>query len=124
MRGYSTRMKMLRPVVSVLGGVLGTATLPRVGSPLRQCYASHVAVRDEDLDVFAALLRAARSECARRGMTHLTMGFDERHPFAAVIERSCRPVVSRSVVYTVHWDGVPSPLPPNDSLVHLEVATL
>ncbi|MHC5055084.1 MAG: hypothetical protein ACYTKD_10255 [Planctomycetota bacterium] len=122
--GYSSRLKALRPLARLLGRFLGTPELPKIGAALRQCFASHIAVVDDDPFVLRSLLDEACRRSRRLGITHLTFGLGEGHPSAEMVARTYRPIVSRSVIYTVHWDGVPAAAPANGAIPHLEVAVL
>jgi hypothetical protein len=100
-RGYERRLALLRPAINGLAPLLGTPRLPAVGAALPHAYVSHVAVDDDDPEVFATLWAAARDAAAGRFL-YLVAGFAERHPFVAVIRRRAR--AYRSVIYAVCWE--------------------
>lgn len=103
--GYSRRMRLARPLVNLLGPLLGTPRLPRAGDLLRDAFLSHLAVDDDDPALLRALLAQALRE-ARGAHDVLALALDPRGPlFEAARGFPHRPYPS--VLYAVHWeDGV------------------
>ncbi|MDQ2912526.1 MAG: GNAT family N-acetyltransferase [Chloroflexota bacterium] len=60
-------------------------TLPRPGEILRELHVTHIAVADDDPDLFAALLREAWRRFSP-GYHFLTFGLAEGHPLLAALE--------------------------------------
>ena len=124
-RGYSRRLSRLRLLSNMFAPLIGTPRLPAVGRPLRQCYISHIAVDDDNPQVFDALLTEAYNDCQRRRFHYLTLGFAERHPLLQVVRNRFRAIVSKSILYTVYWDDGETAASALDGRIpHIEVAVL
>lgn len=100
-RGYSPRLARWRPLINAIGPWFGQPRLPEVGSALPLTYLSHVAIDDDDPQVFAALLSAA---CADRNRWYV-IGLSSRSPLLAAIPRRFRGRTYHSNLYTVEWPG-------------------
>jgi hypothetical protein len=124
-RNYGATMRRWRPIVEISARLFGTPRLPSPGRPIPHVYLSHVAVDDDDVDVFSALLARAYNEARERRHACLVAGFAERHPFLPVIQRSYRAWTYSSILYAVCWDGGTAALEGIDRRVpHLEVGLL
>jgi hypothetical protein len=100
-RGYGQPLRAARPLLDLGARVLTGRALPQPGEPLHCAYLSFVCVADDDLDVFAALLRAVAAAGRRHQL--LLACFDERDPLLAVARRSPH-YETRSRLYVVSWD--------------------
>lgn len=121
--GYSRRMRLGRPLVNLLGPLLGTPRLPRAGGILRDAFLSHLAVDDDDPAVARALL--AQALRAARGVHDVaTLALDPRGPlFEAASALPHRPYPS--VLYVVHWeDGAAAADALDDRPAAIEAALL
>jgi hypothetical protein len=125
-RGYSPLLSRTRPLVNLLGALVGVPPLPAVGEQLDVGYVSHLAIDDDDPEIFEVLLRAAHADAAARDLRYLVVGFARRHPLLAVAKRLYRHRVTASTLYAVHWDdGAADAAALDPSLVaHPEVAIL
>jgi hypothetical protein len=124
-RSYGATMRRWRPVVEISGRLLGTPRLPSPGRPIPHVYLSHVAVDDDDVEVFGALLARAYNDARERGHACLVAGFADRHPFLRVIQRTCRAWTYSSILYAVCWEGGKAAVERIDRRVpHLEVGLL
>jgi hypothetical protein len=124
-RGYSTRLAIARPVSNLLAPLTGIPKLPAVGGSVSFAYLSHLAVDDDDAEVFAALVLAARRDAAARGLDHLCIGLSARNPLASVALARFGAREYRSRAYVVHWnDGVEAVRSLDERPIHLEVAIL
>lgn len=84
-RGYSRRLRLLRPALNAVAPLVGLPYLPPVGEPLAFAYLSHLAVDDDDPVVFGTLVRAQCRRARQDGLSHVVVGFVPGHPlFAAV----------------------------------------
>lgn len=113
--GYSKPLDWIRPVLD----------LPRVGSILKQVYLSHIAVADEGLDDFAALLRSALSLAHQRGSALAVAGLSVTHPLISVLRRYASYREYRSLLHVVQWPGEGDYLQPEPLRIpHPEIALL
>lgn len=122
---YAGALGALRPVLNLAAPLLAIPHLPPAGAPLRQVYLSHLAVADDDPEIFATLIDAALAAAQRRGFRLALLGLAERHPLAAVLARRWRHRAYRSLLHLVHWDDgrrAVEALAPG--LPHVEIAVL
>src|SRR6185436_3084470 len=114
-----------RPLVEVSARLLGTPRLPRPGRAISHAYLSHVAVDDDDAEVFEALLARACNDAYDAGHACLIVGFADRHPFLPIVQRHYRSWTYSSVLYAVCWEDGPAALAGIDRRIpHLEVGLL
>jgi hypothetical protein len=71
--------------------------------PVKQCFASHLAVDHDDVDLFAPLLRAVYNDAAERGASYLLLGLPDAHPFRPIVE-AYRHISYPSQLYLVGWE--------------------
>jgi hypothetical protein len=103
-RGYSGGLARWRRLIN-LASRLGVAPhLPEPNTPLHYCYASHLALDEDDPFIFAALLRALYNHAVERRYRYFTLGLAEAHPLRTVVERY-RPIVYISQLYLVAWEA-------------------
>jgi hypothetical protein len=124
-RGYARRMAWARPLSNLLSPLTGVPRLPAVGIPLAFAYASHLAVDDDDADVFEALVGTTLSLARGRGLDQIVFGLSARHPLTPVACARFRSRQYRSRVYVVHWaDGAAAAERVDSRPIQLEVAIL
>ncbi len=123
-RGYSSTLGQWRLWINLAARIAGWPPLPDTGSPIRHCFASHLAVDDDDRAVFAALLRAVYNDAVERGFNYLMLGLAETHPLRPVAE-SYRHILYPSQLYLVAWEDGWNKIDKVDGRVpHPEIATL
>jgi hypothetical protein len=124
-RGYSRRAAVVRPLWNALALVARWPQLPPAGAALPLVFLSHVAVDNDDAQVFSALLDAGLDCAHRRGIRHAVLGLAERHPLAAIARARRRPRIYRSRAYLVYWpEGEAAAQQVDGRPLHLEVAIL
>jgi hypothetical protein len=122
-RSYSPSLARARPLINALSPVLTTPRLPSVGGVLPVQFLSHVAVEDDNAEVFRALAAGAL-EGARGEGCMLVAGFASRHPLSAALAGFTRRRLW-SRLYAVHWpDGEAAAASLDRRAVHVEVALL
>lgn len=104
-RGYAPRLARWRPWINRLPLSLGIPRLPDPGDALPHATASHVAVDEDDPEVFQALVESAHAEACARRYAYIVIGFAAGHPWLPWLERRFRPRRYESVLYTVDWGG-------------------
>jgi len=102
-RSYSGVIARWRKVINLAAPLGGWPTLPDPHTPLRHCYASHLAIDNDDPSVFAALLRALYNHTVERHARYFMLGLSETNPFCA-IAKTYRPITYASQLYLVAWD--------------------
>jgi hypothetical protein len=104
--GYRGALGRWRRVVNLAGPLLGIPYLPPPGTRLRFSFASHLAVDDDQPQVFAALLRAVYGSAAAAGDHYFMLGLSKTNPLTAVLRRSYRYIAYVGQLYLVAWsDG-------------------
>jgi hypothetical protein len=128
-RGYSQRLTPWRRLINLAGPILRTPYLPPVDTALNLVYLSHLAVDQDDPEVFAALLRYACSP-RDRGLgqvkrSNFVLGLSSRHPLLGAIPGRFRRHTYRTQLYVVDWEeGASSRLALDDRPAQPEVALL
>ena len=124
-RGYAPRLARWRPWINRLPWSLRSLGIPRLPDPgeaLPHATISHVAVDDDNPDIFQALVESAHAEACKRRYAYVVIGFAAGHPWLSWLERRFRPRRYESVLYTVDWGEGAAVV--NDRLPHVEVALL
>lgn len=123
--GYGAAIARWRPVAALAANLLGSPRLPSPGQAIPHVYLSHVAVDDDSVEVFRALLAHACRDACDMGHACLLIGFAERHPFVDIVRSSYRTWTYASIIYAVCWEGVKAAVDRIDRRIpHLEVALL
>jgi hypothetical protein len=124
-RGYSGKIARWRRFMNMGAKIAGLPTLPPPNTPIRHCYASHLAVDDDNPEVFAVLLRNAYSHALDQGHGYLMLGLCENHPFLESALSTYRHIDYRSQLYLVAWEEEMEVLSQVDHrLPAVEVSTL
>jgi hypothetical protein len=121
---FSGSLRWLAPMANVTQQVFKGRRFPEVGEELRSFYVSFVAVEDDDVSVFRALLRALyRDAVAGDAMFALTSLHQEDPLRAALEDYSLTPFSAR--IYCVCFSDGESGFGNLDNRVpYLEAATL
>lgn len=101
-RGYPAALRAVRPIVNLLSFV-GGVPLPAVGSTMPFAYFSHVAIDDDDREVFDAILSAVLANAKTRRLTHVVTAFSIGVMREAVVRRRHRSYAT--VVHAAYWPG-------------------
>jgi hypothetical protein len=117
------RLRRLRPAYDLLARATGARRLPRPGQPIRTAFGALRCTADDDPDVLAALLRAARQRAREQGQGFLLVGFDRREPLLRAQRRSLAVGYESDVFLGRFPDDEPAP-PLDGRPVHIEVGTL
>ena len=102
-RGYSGPIARWRPLINALSKFGGWPTLPNPHTPLHYCYASHLAIDDDDPQVFAALLRALYNHAAAQNYSYFMIGLSEANPLCEIV-KTYRPITYIGQLYLVAWE--------------------
>ena len=98
--------------------------LPRPGARLRSAYAALIAIANDDLEVFSALLEEVCRTAALRGFEYLLVGLDMRDPLLKAV-RAYRHVAYGSRLHLASWDRGGSGYEQLDARpVYVDIATL
>lgn len=113
-RSYAGWLGSLRPLLNLASRLGDWPTLPAPGSVLAQAFASPLVAAPDAVDRLPALLAALGDAAARRGLTHLTLGFPEGDARLTAVRRAYRSRTYVTRLYRVHWPGA-DPGPALDS---------
>lgn len=100
-RGYSPWLKRWRPIINGIAHVTGGPHLSPIGTRLKLRYISHLAVQDDDPEVFAALLEHALRICG--DASYAVLGLSKRHPLLRAVPAAFRRHAYHTNLYTVSW---------------------
>ena len=106
---YHGAWRFIRPVYNALARLTPLAPLPRAGEALKYAYLSLIAVQNDDLAVFRALLRHAYRASHGIGLHYLIGAYHERHPLRSAFADYAS-IPSGGKLFTVQFDGQPYPL--------------
>jgi hypothetical protein len=124
-RAYPPIMRTLRGPINMLGRWTGLPKLPPVGQQIPQATLSHLAVSDDDPDVFRALVKAALHFADYAGFGAAVTGFATARPFRPALKSIARAIEYRTSLYTVHWpEGECAALNCDQRLPHPEIGLL
>lgn len=103
-RGYQGNLAHWHSTINFLARFIDIPHLPQVGTPLSYCFASHLAIDNDDPRIFQSLLRGAYNESLRRGFDYFTIGLAESNPLRAVLTKSYLHITYPSQIYLMAWD--------------------
>ncbi len=116
-RGYAMGLRYSRWILNALG-----ARLPPRGGVLAMAFSSHLAVEEDDPEVFTALMGAALNFARGHSSCRwLVLALASRHPLISALRRF-RPREYKSLLYLVHSSGQAAQL--DARIPHVEVALL
>lgn len=124
-RGYSTRLSRVRPLLNIVAPFIGRPRLPFPGAKLESAFLSHVAVNEDDEESLIALVAAGCEQAMRKDLDYVMISFASRNPLANVIRKRFTSHEYVSVIYVVFWeDGAEAVSMLDDRIPHPEVAIL
>lgn len=122
---YSPLLGAVRPMLNVLGGLIGSPQLPPPGAVLRQAFVSHLASRGSDPGIALDLVTSALDLAARRGVAAAILGVPAGHPWRTYFERRFRSIQYRTTLYGVFWqESAQARLPSARTHIFPEIALL
>jgi hypothetical protein len=83
--GYRGNLRVFRPMYNLASKWIGAPSYPSLGEPLRSFYASFIAVDDDDLNVFRALLRQLYNDHLGGGYHYFVVGLHEQDPLTPAL---------------------------------------
>lgn len=101
-RGYGEPWAGMRKWVNLAARVGLAPRLPAIGEQVRNAFASHLAVDNDDPVVAAALLAAVYNRAVEAGDDYLMVGLDTDHPFTPLVRRYRR-VVYATQLFLATW---------------------
>ncbi|RLE19989.1 MAG: hypothetical protein DRJ61_09695 [Acidobacteria bacterium] len=124
-RGYSTRLRRIRPLLNLAAKFSGRPCLPPVGSVVSHASLSFAAMDPRDSQGFVECVEALRHLAAERGLDYLSLGLAAADPRVGVLRRRSRHREYRSRIYVVSWPEMGGSLSRlDDRLVCPELAWL
>ena len=104
-RGYAPKLTRWRRPLNLAARLGGWPVLPAPGTPLHYCYASHLAVDDDNPIIFAALLRELYNRALERGYDYVMIGLSEANPLRSVLTAAYRHLSYISRLYLLAWQA-------------------
>jgi len=105
--GYHGAMKWWRPALNLAAAPLGCQLLPPPRAPVRCLLAACLAIREDDPNIFRALLGEMLSMRAGADHDYLFVGLAEGDPLLPVAVEPLH-LTLRSRIYAVAWDAAPA----------------
>ena len=123
--GYAPALQVARPLLNVALRVAGRRPLPAPGQCLKFFHTAFTCIRNDDPEVFAALLERLQADYRHSPYEYFVVGLHERDPLRKAL-RGFPTFDYVSRLYVVCWeDGRPFCEALNQDLIpHLETATL
>lgn len=122
---YDRSLKLVKPFYNMGARLLGARPLPNLGEHIHSAYASFICVANDDVDVFAALLRAIYNLAVERRFAYLMLGLTIDDPLLAAA-RKYPHINYHSQLYIGSWesknDGLGQKL--DGRLPYIEIATI
>lgn len=84
--GYHGAIRLLRPVINLTAPFTGLPRFPAAGEILRFFYAAFIAIDDDDVPLFRAILQRIRQDHAGSGFQYFVLGLHERDPLLAALD--------------------------------------
>ena len=104
-RGYSGWLARWRWLINMGARVAGYPTFPPLDTPIRHCYASHLAVDEDNKEVFAALLSGLYDYVVGQGYSYFMLGLCQDHPFFETVASTYPHIDYTSRLYLMAWEG-------------------
>jgi hypothetical protein len=124
-RGYHGGMRRARPLINLLTRFVDVPHLPPVGTPLSNCFVSHLAVDHDDPRIFASLLRAAYNAAYHRGFNYFLLGMAEINPLRPLLVKHYLHITYTSQIYLMSWeDGLDATAQVDSRVPGLEISIL
>ncbi len=124
-RGYSKRVRYFRWLINIAARIFGRPILPAVNSKIKYAYLSHLAVDQDDQDIYRPLLRAVFNHAVQHGYSYFMFGLCDHHPFLEMTQREYAHIDYSSILYLVSWNKDHDPgAELNDRLPGPEIAIL
>jgi hypothetical protein len=102
-RGYARRLALARPFYNLAARLAGFPRYPPVGQALRCFYASLIAIDDDALPVFRALLRTLYNDHVGGSYHYFVIGLHERDPLLPALgDYTLTPFAGR--LFLVHFE--------------------
>ena len=118
---YHGAWRLIRPVYNALARFTPLAALPDAGAALKYAYLSLIAVQNDDLAIFRALLRQAYRASHGTGLHYLIAALHERHPLRAALA-DYTSIPSGGHLFSVQFEREPYPL--DDRVPYIDAATI
>jgi len=104
-QSYSRWLKAAASLYNFCAPWIGRATLPLPGEKLRSAYVAFICIANDEVQVFAAILRELYNLARSRGFDYLLLGLDARDPLLPIGQKYAH-VLYASRLYLAEWpDG-------------------
>ena len=124
-RGYNGSMARWRSWINLLAGFVDIPNLPEINLALQYAFASHLAVDNDDRQIFSSLMRAVYNETNRRGLNYFMIGLSQSNPLRPVLTKSYLHMAYPSQIYLMAWqDGLKDLATVGAQAAGLEIAVL
>jgi len=108
--GYSNRVIYFRWLINIGARVFGRPILPSVNTKIKHAYLSHLAVDQDDQDIYLPLLRTVFNQAVHHGHSYLMLGLCDHHPLLDITQRAYAHLDYTSILYLVSWSKEHNPV--------------
>jgi len=124
-RGYSKIVKYFRWAINLAAIMFGFPVLPPIGEKINHAYASHLAIDEDDLEIYQALIRKLYNHAVKRDYSYFMLGLCDHHPFFQYTKKEYAHLNYKSIIYLVSWNREADPkVEIDDRLPNPEIAIL
>jgi len=102
-RKYPSYIRRLRPLINLAAPLLRSPHLPPIGEKIEQITFSHLALAQEDPQLFTDLLDAGLDDVAKRGGEAAVIGFASDRPLREALMGRFKAVEYRTSLCVVFW---------------------
>lgn len=125
MRAYPPFLSVVFPFANFVAPLFGMPRLPKIGTAIRQAMLSHLAVEDDDAEVFLALLSAGLSAARARNLDAAAIGLATSRTLCRALHDHTRAIEYRTSLYLAHWpEGTDAAASLKPATPHPEMALL
>ncbi len=103
-KGYHNGLSKISWLLNTYAKLFGYPMLPKCGTELKSCFISHIAIDEDDPEIFKALLVKCHNVLVNKDIEYMVIGFSDNHPLDEVVASSFRSIPVYSRLYLVSWD--------------------
>ncbi|MEO9874526.1 MAG: hypothetical protein ABJM26_15295 [Anderseniella sp.] len=104
-RSYPPLLGKLRRLANMLSPISRLPSFPPVGKPMRMATLSHLAVEDDDPDIFLRLVKAGLRLAKAKRFEQVAMGMASERNLCKHVRMSLRTIEYQTMLYLVHQPG-------------------
>ena len=100
---YGNMLSILSRFGNPLNKLFGYPTLPKINQEFKCCFLSHIAIHENNPDIFKMLLIHCHNSLIKNDNDYMMVGFSESHSFNKIIDRIFYNISTYSTIYLVSF---------------------